>query len=204
MQLHRFKDPAMANVSYLVVDEATRRAALVDPTGDVGPMLEAIQADGLELVFVINTHGHGDHTAGNRAVVAATGAKVAAHRSTRVPKDVALDDGSVLEVGTLRVEVLHTPGHSPDGVCLLVDGKLFTGDTLFVGECGRTDLPGGDPGVLHDSLCGKLGALPDETEIYPGHDYGPRPSSTLGEERRTNYTLAPRTRAEFVRFMAEP
>jgi hydroxyacylglutathione hydrolase len=204
MQLRRFKDRSMANVSYLAIDEATGRAALVDPTGDVDSMLDLVRREGLELVLVINTHGHGDHTSGNRAVVAATGAKVAAHRSSRVPKDLPLDDGSTLELGTLRIAVLHTPGHTPDGVCLLVGGKLFTGDTLFVGECGRTDIPGGDAGALYDSLFGKLGALPDDTEVYPGHDYGPRPSSTLGEERRSNYTLAPRTRAEFVRFMAEP
>jgi glyoxylase-like metal-dependent hydrolase (beta-lactamase superfamily II) len=194
----------MANFSYLLVDEPSRRAALVDPTGDVGPMLALIAREELELAFVVNTHGHGDHTSGNRAVCAATGAKVAAFHGSRVAKDLALDHGSVIELGTLRIEVLHTPGHTPDGICLLAGGKLFTGDTLFVGECGRTDIPGGDAGALYDSLFGTLGSLPDETEIYPGHDYGPRPRSTLGEERRSNYTLAQRTRAEFVRFMAEP
>ena len=194
----------MANFSYLVSDEATRRAVLIDPSGDVGPMIEAIRREGLDLAYVLNTHGHADHTSGNRAVVAATGARVAAHRACRVPKDLELDDGAALEVGSLRIEVIHTPGHTPDGVCLLVGGKLFTGDTLFVGECGRTDISGGDASSMYDSLFGKLLELPDETEVYPGHDYGPRPRSTIGEERRSNYTLAPRTREQFVRFMAEP
>jgi len=194
----------MANFSYLVIDETSRQCVLIDPTGDTGPMIEMIRREGLDLVYLLNTHGHADHTSGNRAVVAATGAKVAAHPDCRVPMDLGLEHGSTLEVGMLRIEVVHTPGHTHDGVCLLCAGKLFTGDTLFVGECGRTDISGGDAGALYDSLFGKLLGLPDETEVYPGHDYGPRPSSTIGEERRTNYTLAPRTRAEFVRFMAEP
>jgi glyoxylase-like metal-dependent hydrolase (beta-lactamase superfamily II) len=204
MLIHTFKDGSMDNFSYLVVDEAARRCVLIDPTGDTKPMLETIRRDRLELVLVLNTHGHADHTSGNRAVVAATGAKVAAHPRCPVPKDLGLEHGATLEVGALRIEVIHTPGHTPDGVCLLVGGRLFTGDTLFVGECGRTDIPGGDAGALYDSLFGQLLALPDETEVYPGHDYGPRPSSTIGEERRTNYTLRPRSRDEFVSFMAEP
>jgi hydroxyacylglutathione hydrolase len=204
MRIHPFKDRAMANFSYLVIDETTRRCVLIDPTGDTRPMIEMIRRERLDLAYVLNTHGHPDHTSGNRAVVAATGAKVAAHPGCHVPKDLGLEHGAALEVGALGIEVIHTPGHTPDGVCLLCGGKLFTGDTLFVGECGRTDISGGDASALYDSLFGKLLGLPDETEVYPGHDYGPRPSSTIGEERRTNYTLAPRTREEFVRFMAEP
>jgi glyoxylase-like metal-dependent hydrolase (beta-lactamase superfamily II) len=121
-----------------------------------------------------------------------------------VKKDVPLDDGMVLEVGGLRITVLYTPGHTPDGVCYVVDGCLFSGDTLFIGECGRADLPGSDPSALYDSLFDKLGRLPGDTRVYPGHDYGPKPWSTLDEQRRTNYTLAPRTRAQFIAFLAEP
>ena len=110
----------------------------------------------------------------------------------------------MLRVGTMEVKVLHTPGHSRDSVCYLVGKKLFTGDTLFVGECGRTDMPGGDAGALYDSLFNRLLKLPDDIEVYPGHDYGARPTSTIGQERKTNYVLEPRTRAEFIEFMAEP
>ena len=115
-----------------------------------------------------------------------------------------MNDGDRVEVGSLKVGVLHTPGHIPDHICLLVDGKVLTGDTLFIGECGRTDLVGGDPGAMYESLFNKLLKLDDSTEVYPGHDYGRKPSSTIGEERRSNYTLKPRTKEEFIRFMAEP
>ena len=119
-------------------------------------------------------------------------------------KDIAARDGDMIEVGSLKIQVLHTPGHCPDHICLLAEGKLLTVDTLFVVEFGRTDLAGGDAGALYDSLFKKLMALNDSIEVYPGHDYGSKPSSTIGEERRNNYTLKPRTRDEFIRFMAEP
>jgi glyoxylase-like metal-dependent hydrolase (beta-lactamase superfamily II) len=100
---------------------------------------------------------------------------------------------------------MHTPGHSSDSICLLINGqKILTGDTLFVGECGRTDLPGGSSRNLYDSLFGKLLNLGDEIAVYPGHDYGPKPFSTIGEERNTNYTLKPRSLEEFITFMSQP
>jgi glyoxylase-like metal-dependent hydrolase (beta-lactamase superfamily II) len=100
------------------------------------------------------------------------------------------------------IKVIYTPGHTPDSICLLVDNKkLLTGDTLFVGECGRTDLPGGNSESLYDSLFNKLLKLSDDVEVYPGHDYGLKPYSTIGEERRTNYVLQPRSLMEFVEFM---
>jgi glyoxylase-like metal-dependent hydrolase (beta-lactamase superfamily II) len=103
------------------------------------------------------------------------------------------------------IRVIHTPGHTPDSICLLVTDKLLlTGDTLFVGECGRTDLPGGNTRSMYDSLFNKLLKLGDEVEVYPGHDYGPRPSSTIGEEKRSNYTLQQRSLAEFIEFMRQP
>jgi glyoxylase-like metal-dependent hydrolase (beta-lactamase superfamily II) len=204
MLIETFVDRGLSNFSYVVADEHSRRGVVIDPTGDTDRIIAFVRAERLAIVLVLNTHSHADHTSGNGALVAATGAKVAAHRSATVRKDLGLDDGAVLVVGSLRIRVIHTPGHTPDGVCFLVGGRLFSGDTLFVGECGRADLPGGDASALHDSLFVKLATLPDETELRPGHDYGPRPVSTLGEERRSNYTLAPRSRAEFMAFMAEP
>jgi glyoxylase-like metal-dependent hydrolase (beta-lactamase superfamily II) len=110
----------------------------------------------------------------------------------------------VLQVGSLEVRFIHTPGHSPDSISVLVGNKLVSGDTLFVGECGRTDLPGGSSEQLYDSLFNKLAKLPDEIEVYPGHDYGAEPHSTIAYEKAHNYVLKPRTVREFVQFMKEP
>ncbi|MGQ9582053.1 MAG: MBL fold metallo-hydrolase [Thermoplasmatota archaeon] len=204
MLLRQFKEGGLANFTYLVADEETGEGVVIDPTGDLSKLLRTIESEGLRIRYILNTHSHPDHTSGNRRLAAETGARVAAHRLSGLRKDLPLDDGAQLEVGRLRIKVLHTPGHTRDSVCYLIEKKLFTGDTLFVGECGRTDAPGGDAGALHESLFGKLLKLPDDTEVYPGHDYGPRPTSTLGHERRTNYTLEPRSREEFIEFMAEP
>jgi len=195
---------AMQNFSYIIGDPASRKAALVDPAWDVDRLLTECQAAGLSVAYVINTHSHHDHVEGNDAVVKRTGAQVVAHQSSPIRKDISVKDGDCVNVGGLRVKAIHTPGHCPDHICLFVEGKVLTGDTLFVGECGRTDLVGGDPAAMYDSLFNKLMTLDDLTEVYPGHDYGRKPSSTIGEERKTNYTLKPRTKQEFIKFMAEP
>ncbi|PIU59170.1 Zn-dependent hydrolase, partial [Candidatus Bathyarchaeota archaeon CG07_land_8_20_14_0_80_47_9] len=130
--------------------------------------------------------------------------KVVAHKLSHVSKDVGVVDGDIVKVGTIGIRVLHTPGHSPDSICLLCDNKLLAGDTLFVGECGRTDMPGGNTRDMYDSLFDKLMKLDDKVEVYPGHDYGSKPSSTIGEERKTNYTLEKRTLEEFMEFMSQP
>ena len=192
------------NFSYIIGDPKTHTAALVDPAWEVDRLLSLCTDAGLTVSHIINTHSHHDHVEGNDAVVKRTHAKVVAHQSSPVRKDIPVDDGDSIEVGSLRVQALHTPGHCPDHICLLVDGKVLTGDTLFVGECGRTDLAGGDAGAMYDSLFNKLMALNDSTEVYPGHDYGRKPSSTIGEERRTNYTLKERTKEGFIKFMAQP
>jgi len=192
------------NFTYLFGDEGSREALVVDPTSPITSVTSTIAKHSVRVGYIVNTHGHRDHTSGNAELAKATGGKIAAHVNSRQRKDIALRDGDTLRVGCLKIKVLHTPGHSPDGICLLVDKKLLTGDTLFVGECGRTDLPGGDSTQLYESLFEKILKLEDDIEIYPGHDYGTKPSSTLGVERKTNYTLKPRTRQEFVEFMSEP
>lgn len=204
MFLRQFKESSMANMSYIIADGTSGKGAVIDPAGDVGRIIGVIEAEGLKTELVLITHGHPDHTSGAGHVVKETGARIAAHRLANVKKDIALEDGMVLNVGSMEIQVLHTPGHTRDSVCFLVDKKLFTGDTLFVGECGRTDTAGGDAGAMYDSLVNKLMKLPDDVEVYPGHDYGRRPTSTIGQERRSNYTLEPRTRQEFIEFMAEP
>jgi len=195
---------AFQNFSYIIGDQETHEAALVDPAWGVDLLLGKCRDAELSVSHVINTHSHHDHVEGNEKVVERTHAKVAAHESSPVRKDVVVRDGDSIRVGTLSIQAIHTPGHCPDHICLLVEGRLMTGDTLFVGECGRTDLVGGDAGAMYDSLFNKLMKLDDAIEVYPGHDYGPKPSSTIGEERRTNYTLKRRSKEEFIKFMAEP
>jgi hydroxyacylglutathione hydrolase len=204
MFLRQFSAGTGANMSYIVAEGPGGAGVVVDPTGELARIVGVIEAEGLRIGYILTTHAHPDHTSGNGKLAAETGAKIAAHRQAAMKKDIPLDDGATLRVGALEVKAIHTPGHSRDGVCYLVGKKLFTGDTLFVGECGRTDIPGGDAGALYDSLFNKLMKLPDDVEVYPGHDYGPRPTSTIGHERKTNYVLEPRTREEFIEFMTEP
>lgn len=192
------------NFAYVIGDEQTRLAAIVDPAWEVDKLLRTCTDLGLKVTYVINTHSHLDHVNGNDIVVQRTAAKVIAHEKSPTRKDLPVKDGDIIQIGSLKAKVIHTPGHCPDHICILIDGKLLTGDTLFVGECGRTDLAGGSPEDMYDSLFHKILSLPDSTEVYPGHDYGSKPYSTIGYERRNNYTLKPRPKEEFVRFMAEP
>jgi glyoxylase-like metal-dependent hydrolase (beta-lactamase superfamily II) len=192
------------NFSYVVAHEKTREAAIIDPGFNVDVIIMLVKSQKLNAKYIIDTHGHGDHTAGNEDIKSAFGAKVVAHKLSRVRKDVSVDDGNVLNIGEIQIKIIYTPGHTSDSICLLIDGKLLTGDTLFVGECGRTDLPDGSPVDMYHSLFDKLGKLDDKIEVYPGHDYGSRPYSTIGDEKRTNYVLEKRTLKEFVEFMSQP
>jgi glyoxylase-like metal-dependent hydrolase (beta-lactamase superfamily II) len=192
------------NFAYIIGDERTKLCAIVDPAWEVDKLLSQCEELSLTVSFVINTHSHHDHVEGNDAVVKRSGAKIIAHEKSPLRKDIQVKDGDAISIGSLKVKVIHTPGHCPDHICLLADGKVLTGDTLFVGECGRTDLEGGSASEMYGSLFNKLMALDDATKVYPGHDYGNKPSSSIGEERKTNYTLKPRTKEEFIEFMAQP
>ena len=203
MLLEQLRLGPLLNFTYLVADREGGDAVVIDPSYGLEPLFEAIDARSVKVRFVLNTHRHKDHTVGNPEVVARTGAKVVAHRAVPFRPDLSVDDGSVVEAGRLRVEVVHTPGHTPDSVLYLFHGHVATGDTLFVGECGRTDLEGGDPSAMYDSLLGRVVRLDDALVVLPGHDYGVTPTSTIGREKRENYTLQPRTREEFLRFLAE-
>jgi len=194
----------MENFSYIVGDEATRLAAVVDPGFDVERILELSERSGLKIKYIILTHEHMDHAQGGGELADKTGAKIVAHEKVALKKDVAVRDGDVLNLGGLKIDVIHTPGHTPGSICLLVDKKLITGDTLFVGGCGRVDLPGGSAEELYHSLFDRLMMLEEDVAVYPGHDYGPKPYSTIGYEKKTNYVLKPRTKEEFLEFMAKP
>jgi len=193
------------NFSYIIADEESKEAVVVDSSFNASKIISIVNANGFTVKYVINTHGHSDHTAGNAELTSILGAKIVAHRLSMVPCDLAVNDGDVLTVGKIPIKVIYTPGHTADSICLLVDnGKLLTGDTLFVRECGRTDLGGGSAESMYDSLFHKLLKLSDSVEVYPGHDYGLKSSSTIGEERKSNYTLQPRSLEDFVDFMKQP
>ena len=193
------------NFSYIVADQKTHEAAVVDSSYNAGEIARVLKAEQFKPKYIINTHGHSDHTAGNEELLNLFEAKVVAHRISITNRDIVVDDGDVLKIGTVQIKIIYTPGHTPDGICLLVDEKkLLTGDTLFVGECGRTDMPGGNAKDLYSSFFNKLLKLNDDVEVYPGHDYGVSPKSTVGEERRSNYVLKPRSLDEFLEFMGTP
>jgi hydroxyacylglutathione hydrolase len=192
------------NFSYIIADENSKEAAVVDPSYNGKTLTKLAKDQNFTVKYVINTHEHGDHTADNQTVKSNLGAKIVAHISSRIKKDISVVDGDTLTVGKVAIKIIHTPGHTPDGICLLVDDKILTGDTLFVGECGRTDLPGGSAKDMYNSLFQKLMKLDDHVEVYPGHDYGSAPHSTIGIERKTNYVLQPRSIEEFLDFMSTP
>jgi len=192
------------NFTYVVADATSREAAVVDPSFNLDAVIMLLKDKRLKLRYIINTHHHLDHTAGNEDLKSAFNGKIVAHESSILSKDIVVREGDILKLGGINIRVIATPGHTPDSICLLFDGKLLTGDTLFVGECGRTDLPGGSPVDMYHSLLDKLMKLGDNIGVFPGHDYGAAPHSTIGKERRTNYTVEKRTLAEFVEFMRQP
>jgi hydroxyacylglutathione hydrolase len=193
--------PLQANC-YIVGCDQTRQAAVIDPGGDVDRILNALAKEKLTVKAIIDTHGHFDHIGGNQPLKSATKAPLMIHKldapllSEMVQSAAAwglkvqasptpdryLDDGDVVEIGTIELKVLHTPGHTPGGISLYTQGAVFVGDTLFAGSIGRTDFPGGDYNTLITSIQTKLFALPEDTPVYAGH----MESTTIGQEKRWN------------------
>jgi glyoxylase-like metal-dependent hydrolase (beta-lactamase superfamily II) len=176
------------NFSYLVVCPQSGKALGIDPGVSPESLLGVVRERELTLEILANTHGHGDHIAGNGVVLKETGAKLAANLIDVPTAGLALSEGSQLQIGSLTIEVLHTPGHTPGGLVFNPAGALITGDTLFVTRCGRADFPGSDPEAMYRSLV-RLAAYPPETKVFPGHDYGPKPHSTIGFELEHNEYL---------------
>lgn len=191
----------MGNFCYLLGDPESRKAGVVDPSFDAKPVQRFADDHGLTVELILVTHHHPDHIYDVKRLADETGAKVLAHRTSNVAKDVALEDGDSVQLGTIRIKVMHTPGHSPDSVCYLARNRIWTGDTLFIGECGRVDLPGGSAAQLWESFFTRIIHLPDELIVFPGHNYGPTRSDSLGNQKRTNHTLRPRSKEEFIAFM---
>ena len=189
--------------SYLVGCADTCAAALIDPEVHQFDRYLALAArDGLRVRFVIDTHTHADHFSASRRIAERLGALTVMHRASPAPGiAMRVDDGESIVIGKLRLQVLHTPGHTADSMCLVSDDRVFTGDTLLIGGTGRTDLPTGDPEALHESLFGKLLKLDPALLVYPAHDYKGRSHSTIGDEIASNPRLQQRDRAAFVEMM---
>ena len=194
-------------MTYLVACPHTREAVIIDPAGEEDKILAFIQTQGVTVKYILNTHGHSDHVLGNPKLKEVLNVPVCMHeaddrffsdqevreKSSKElglpppdPVDIRLKDEDILEVGTLNIKVIHTPGHTPGSVCYLVNGNLFCGDTLFVGAVGRTDLIGGSLETLLESLAKRVIVLSKETIVWPGHDYGDTPTSTIGREMEEN------------------
>lgn len=201
MKVHQLKVGNMQNFTYVLEDEDTREAVIIDPSWDLDLVIETLERNALKVKYVINTHHHFDHTIGNDAIVKYTKSKILQHESSTLKNDMRLTNGEKIKFGNSELTVMHTPGHSKDSICLVGDGKIFSGDALFVGNCGRVDLPGGSAIELYHSLFDIIYKLDDNLMLYPGHNYGSSPNSTIGKEKKTNFVLQPRTEEEFVNFM---
>ena len=206
----------MVNFVYAVGDRQTGECVLVDPAYAVDDIVDAVEADGMVVGGVLATHYHPDHVGGSMMGLTIEGVTrllervdVPVHvqkaevpwvaRSTGIAETelVAHEPGDHVAVGEVSIELVHTPGHTPGSQCFLVDGRLISGDTLFLEGCGRTDLPGSDTGQMYDSLQ-RLAALPADTVVYPGHRYSPPPSASLDEIRRSNYVFRPSSREQWL------
>lgn len=201
MIVHQLQVGNMQNFTYVLEDEETREGIILDPSWDLDEIKQIIKKYSLTIKYIVNTHHHFDHTLGNEAMAKETGAKIIQYVSSTLKHDISVSDGEKIKFGNSELSVLYTPGHSKDSMCLVGDGKIFSGDTLFVGTCGRVDLPGGDARELYHSLVNTLRKLDDNLLVYPGHNYGTTSTSTIGEQKRMNLVMQPRTEQEFLEMM---
>jgi len=212
----------MMNFAYAVGDRDTGEAMLVDPAYRPSELVELVEADGMKVIGVLATHYHADHVGGKLAAQFEVSGivelldllDVPVHvqasevewvcKGTGVSPDalVAHDSGDVVAIGGVGVTTIHTPGHTPGSQCLLVDGRLISGDTLFLDGCGRTDLPGSDPQEMYRTLTQRLSAVSDDTVLYPGHLYSPEPSAPMSDVRRTNRALVPASAEQWLAMFA--
>ena len=201
MKVHQIEVGNMQNFTYLLEDEETGEGIVIDPSWNLDEIQKVITRNDMKIKYIVNTHHHFDHTLGNEAIAKATNAKILQHKNSTLRHDLSLEDGQKISFGKSELMVHHTPGHSKDSICLVGDGKIFTGDTLFVGNCGRVDLPGGSSKELYHSLHDILRKMDENLVIYSGHNYGSSPISTIGEEKKSNFVLQQRTEQEFVELM---
>ncbi len=200
----------MQNFIYLIGDPSTREAAVIDPGWEVKKILAAAEQDGMKLTHVFVTHTHFDHVQGLGELLEAIDLPVYVHEAESASLDITISNirpvehGDIIHVGELPITLLHTPGHTPGSQSILVEGRVLTGDTLFVRAVGRWDLPGGDPKALHHSLTHTLAKLPDDTIVYPGHNYAEQPTSTIGREKQQNPFMKLPTVEQFLKAIGSP
>lgn len=207
----------MVNFVYLIGDRETKEAIIVDPAYDPAGILGVLEEDGMTCVGMLGTHYHADHVGGSMMGLNVAGAAemlnetsiplhIQADEADFVKKVTGLTDSdltlhhgaSTIEVGEIKIDLLHTPGHTPGSQCFLVENRLIAGDTLFLEGCGRTDLPGGDPAQLYHSLTSVLSNVPDDAILFPGHQYSPAPSALMGQTREQNFVFAPKSAEQWV------
>ena len=201
MKVYQVPVGPMQNFSYIVEDTSTHEAIVIDPSWDLEKLTKTIDEQNLKIKYIVNTHWHDDHTRGNEELSKQLGVKIIQHEASQLKNDLTVSDGDSIEFGSSFLMVYHTPGHSKDSICLLGGGKIFTGDTLFVGNCGRIDLPGGSAKELYHSLFDVLANFTDGLVLYPGHDYGSSSTSTIGKEKQTNPVMQRISEAEFIERM---
>jgi len=192
------------NFSYIIYCNNHKKAGIVDPSTNVVESLDFIHSNNLDLIYIINTHYHWDHTYRNKKVKKETSAEIVISKidgkKLNDSIDIAITDEEHLKIGSVDLKFLLTPGHTAGSLCIIVDEEaLITGDTLFIGDCGRTDLIGGSPTQMFETLQKKIKTLPDHLIVYPGHDYGEKPFDTLGNQKKTNKTLLAKTFTDFSR-----
>jgi glyoxylase-like metal-dependent hydrolase (beta-lactamase superfamily II) len=207
----------MVNFVYLIGDREAGEAVVIDPAYGIKDLLGILDEDGMTLSGALATHYHPDHVGGDMAGYSIAGVAellrlrpvpihVQADEAEWVKRVTGADDsdlvthasGDVVQAGAIPIELIHTPGHTPGSQCFLVDNRLVAGDTLFLDGCGRTDLPGGDPRALYESITQRLAKVPDDATLFPGHLYSPEPSQSMGETRQFNFVFKPKTEEQWL------
>jgi len=201
MKIAQIPVGSMLNFSYIVYDEKNSIGAVIDPSWDLEKLLVFLEKNNITAKYIINTHTHFDHILGNDHISEITKAKIIQHEKSTQKKGRSVVDHENISIGELNLEVLYTPGHSEDSICLIVNKEsIITGDTLFVENCGRVDLPGSNPEKMYDSLS-KVANLDDSLVVYPGHNYGSTPTSTILNEKTNNPMLNFKTKEAFLKYM---
>ncbi len=210
MIFHQIPVGPMQNFVYLIGDENTKEAAVVDAGWEVDKLIEISNKENLKIKKIILTHSHFDHIQKTNKLAEATNSTVYCHEldfdeikktiNTDSIKAATLKNNDEIKIGNIKIKIIHTPGHTPGAICLIVEKKLLTGDTLFVNAIGRTDLAGGDSIKLFESLQ-KLKKLDDHIEIYPGHNYGEIPFSTIGNEKKNNPYFKCESKEQFLNLL---
>jgi len=185
MLVKQFRTGGDRNFGYLAVEKSTKNAVVIDPSYSPDMIVDFAEENGYNINFIFVTHDHYDHTNGNEEIERRTGIKPLVFGNKEPKTNTLIMNGAVLPFGSLEIKIIHTPGHTDDSICVYVGDALFTGDTLFVGKVGGTDF-GRQAKTEYKSLHDKLMTLPDQTRVFPGHDYGVAPESTIAEEKKSN------------------